>query len=274
MNLVTTGKTIAKLRKDAGLTQASLAEKLGISDKAVSKWERGVSCPDVSLWGRLSVLLDTDIETLIYGHSIGEDWIGILVLDNNVPADSLIYDKPLINYLISQFLLAGIKEITVVGNCKISIPEIKIHIVDELNQQFTRNAFVIFGNQFIYGPNLTRHIQRAMYSDELSILAVLKGKGKYPLSIDSNKYCCLSNQKSENTYYALPYAFVPAQYNIDSFKSLLCNEPKVEQLERGMICFTLDSYDSIIQMGQFVKMMEHNSGEQIANLVEIIERRK
>lgn len=40
MDMATTGKTIAKLRIDAGLTQASLAEKLDISDKAVSKWER------------------------------------------------------------------------------------------------------------------------------------------------------------------------------------------------------------------------------------------
>lgn len=43
MDLSSSGKTIAKLRKSAGFTQASLAERLGISDKAVSKWERGVS---------------------------------------------------------------------------------------------------------------------------------------------------------------------------------------------------------------------------------------
>ena len=38
-----TGKTIAELRKRAQLTQSQLSEKLGVSDKAVSKWERGVS---------------------------------------------------------------------------------------------------------------------------------------------------------------------------------------------------------------------------------------
>ena len=53
MDLSKTGKTIAKLRRSAGFTQASLAEKLGISDKAVSKWERGIACPDVSLWNKL-----------------------------------------------------------------------------------------------------------------------------------------------------------------------------------------------------------------------------
>ena len=43
------GKFIASCRKDAGLTQAVLAEKLGITDRAVSKWENGKSMPDASL---------------------------------------------------------------------------------------------------------------------------------------------------------------------------------------------------------------------------------
>lgn len=43
INLKNTGTLIANLRKSAGFTQASLAAKLGISDKAISKWERGVS---------------------------------------------------------------------------------------------------------------------------------------------------------------------------------------------------------------------------------------
>ena len=43
------GKRIADLRKAQGMTQAQLAEKLGITDKAVSKWERGLSNPDVTL---------------------------------------------------------------------------------------------------------------------------------------------------------------------------------------------------------------------------------
>ena len=82
MDLNLTGKTIAKLRKSVGFTQASLAEKLGVSDKAVSKWERGIACPDTSIWNQLSILLDTDIESLLYGHDSSDEWIGILILDN------------------------------------------------------------------------------------------------------------------------------------------------------------------------------------------------
>ena len=47
MDLVKIGKYIAGKRKDLGMTQKQLAEKLGMSDKSVSKWERGVCLPDV-----------------------------------------------------------------------------------------------------------------------------------------------------------------------------------------------------------------------------------
>lgn len=272
--MATTGKTIAKLRKDAGLTQASLAEKLGVSDKAVSKWERGVSCPDVSLWGKLSIFLDTDIEGLIYGYSISEEWIGILVLENKVPADVLVYDKPLINYLISQFLLVGIKDIIIVGDCKIHNEKINIQVKKRLNHWYTKNAFLIFGNQFLYGSNLTRHFKRAMYTNEITVVSLVKGKGRYPLSVDTDRNAILSDKKSLNKYYALPYVFIPREENVDTLEMILSKKVKTECLERGIIHFSINSFDSVTQMSQFVKIIQDNSGEIIADIDEIIERRK
>ena len=57
MDLVKIGKYIAGKRKDLGMTQKQLAEKLGVSDKSVSKWERGVCLPDVSLYTELCAAL-------------------------------------------------------------------------------------------------------------------------------------------------------------------------------------------------------------------------
>lgn len=68
MNQEKIGKFIAKNRKDKGLTQEALAEKLGISTNAVSKWERGISFPDVSLFKKLCSELDISIEELINGE--------------------------------------------------------------------------------------------------------------------------------------------------------------------------------------------------------------
>lgn len=53
MNQEKTGKFIAECRKAQNYTQAALAEKLGITDRAISKWENGKSMPDVSIGDKL-----------------------------------------------------------------------------------------------------------------------------------------------------------------------------------------------------------------------------
>ena len=55
------GALISSLRKEKGYTQRQLAEALHVSDKAVSKWECGLGCPDVSLLGALSSVLGVNI---------------------------------------------------------------------------------------------------------------------------------------------------------------------------------------------------------------------
>ena len=62
------GKFIAKLRKEKNMTQEQLAEKMGVSINAVSKWERGLSFPDVSLYKKLCKELNINIEELINGE--------------------------------------------------------------------------------------------------------------------------------------------------------------------------------------------------------------
>ena len=68
MDQVKTGKLIRSLRQQKSLTQLALAEMLGVSDKAVSKWERGCGAPDISLLPRLSQALDIDTEVLLRGE--------------------------------------------------------------------------------------------------------------------------------------------------------------------------------------------------------------
>ncbi len=68
MNQDKSGKFIAKLRKEKNMTQEQLAEKIGVSINAVSKWERGLSFPDVSLYKKLCKELEINIEELINGE--------------------------------------------------------------------------------------------------------------------------------------------------------------------------------------------------------------
>ena len=66
------GALIRSLRREKGLTQKQLADRLLVSDKAVSKWERGGGCPDVSLLPDLSRALGVDLEGLLAGD-LGEN---------------------------------------------------------------------------------------------------------------------------------------------------------------------------------------------------------
>ena len=59
------GKTIASLRKKKNLTQQELGNKLFVTDKAVSKWERGLSLPDITILEKLSQVLDSDIYEIL-----------------------------------------------------------------------------------------------------------------------------------------------------------------------------------------------------------------
>ena len=67
MDQVKIGKLIRALRTQKGLTQKALAEAVGVGDKAVSKWERGLGCPDVSLLPQLSRVLGIGLEALLSG---------------------------------------------------------------------------------------------------------------------------------------------------------------------------------------------------------------
>ena len=62
------GGLIRRLRLEQGLTQLQLAVRMGISDKAVSKWERGMGCPDISLLPLLARTLGVELEGLLTGE--------------------------------------------------------------------------------------------------------------------------------------------------------------------------------------------------------------
>lgn len=64
------GKFIALCRKEQGFTQAMLAERLGVTDKAVSKWETGRGLPDVSLYREICAVLDISLNELFAGERI------------------------------------------------------------------------------------------------------------------------------------------------------------------------------------------------------------
>lgn len=76
MDNVKIGKLIYQLRQEKGMTQLQLADQLNISDKTVSKWERGLGCPDVSLLPELSQIFNVDLEKLLAGELNSNEVLG------------------------------------------------------------------------------------------------------------------------------------------------------------------------------------------------------
>ena len=90
MNYDKIGSFIALKRKEKGLTQKDLALKLGVTDKAVSKWERGLGCPDVSILEILSKELDVSILEILKGRMIEDEVIKVTDMND--------YVKETVNY--------------------------------------------------------------------------------------------------------------------------------------------------------------------------------
>lgn len=91
MNIEKTGKYIAACRKEKGFTQADLAEKLYVTDKAVSKWERGLSLPDIALLEPLTELLGISITELFQGESSSQSNVSKEIADQLIADSSQTY---------------------------------------------------------------------------------------------------------------------------------------------------------------------------------------
>lgn len=70
------GELIYKLRKEKNLTQKQIADEMNISDKTISKWERGQGCPDISLLPELAQILEVSIDLILSGEINISNFVG------------------------------------------------------------------------------------------------------------------------------------------------------------------------------------------------------
>lgn len=108
MEQIKIGKFIASCRKEQGMTQAVLAEKLGISDRAVSKWETGKSMPDSGIMLELCELLKINVNELLSGEHITME-------DYNAKSEKVILVLKSENEKYAKRLLRSEAYIVVVG---------------------------------------------------------------------------------------------------------------------------------------------------------------
>ena len=125
MNQIEIGTFIAKCRKEKKLTQAQLAEKLNITDRAVSKWETGKSMPDASIMLELCEILGITVNELLSGEEIDmesyekkadENLIALKRKDENNMTKNVIISIPFSATLLIGIMVCLICNIAISGN--------------------------------------------------------------------------------------------------------------------------------------------------------------
>lgn len=106
------GTIIAQKRKEKNMTQKDLAEKLFVTDRAVSKWERNLSYPDIELLKSISEILDVTISELINGEEIKE--MTDTIIDQTIDEGIEIYRKKDRRKFIKRFVIGTLLFVSII----------------------------------------------------------------------------------------------------------------------------------------------------------------
>ncbi len=314
MDVEKVGKAISYLRKRAGYTQRDLADRIGISDKAVSKWERGLGLPEIGYLRKLSILLDTDTDSLLSGDVVHHDnsWKGIIVLDDNaygIGADTIIYDKPLINYLLSYFILVGIREISIIcqkndkayidsrfgdgADYGIELRTIHGNALEDAQKHISAdngNVMLVYGRCILYGVDQTRFFHKAMIDRNHITMLVLPKKMSHPstqIVMDQNMKVINSEAevplKTQYDFSDIPILFFPSRLlddmskmkNISSFIGHYAtkHDVYVQMLDRGFVEIEVDDWNNVQEAGTFMKIIQDKCGMNVYCIEEVAWRR-
>lgn len=153
MDLVKIGKYIAGKRKALGMTQKQLAEKLNMSDKSVSKWERGICLPDVSVYMELCEILGISINEFLAGEDIDAENVEKKSEDNiiQVTKDSKKKQKNLKSILavVTTFAVIMVLVLGAVFVHKVMQPKNYIIAVDRTSAEM-KTAELLSGTDGAY----------------------------------------------------------------------------------------------------------------------------
>ncbi len=303
MNINKFAHTIQDLRIKANLTQKEVAEAVNVTPTAVSKWERGLSYPDITLFPKLAVLLDMDIETLLCGNFkySADSWVGVIDI-GDFSFSTKVGGKPVIQYLITYFMLAGIMNIYIVCNneiqqrvvqefSKYDIFSINFRFVDNIKKlsNILKNLFVIKHECILYGVDLTRHFQRVMAQNYGVTICYSKSHYGYcPILIktDNNRriinFTYTDNKEFRDIFFRLPIIFISSQFvqeyinaNEESFiQKCFTNKCLYgEVFPRGMIVRSIATSGERDSATTFIEGLKKYQGEDIGDLEEIAKNR-
>ncbi len=285
------GTAIKTLRLQQGYTQHDLADSLCVSDQAVSKWERGLSVPDISIVIKLSDLLNVDVDNLLEGNItfLDKTWQGFLILKEHdgIFSGSEAYGKPLVYFYLSYFMLAGI------GNIYIACPEkdrrwMEVNLGDGTRYGIcltylepgirmppeSENTMVVYNNPFLYGPHLTKYFQRAMSRlHGISVLTAEKNLGESEIRVSYDNYKALRRaNKPSFKQFCTPVVFFPKKFfdQIEAAEDTVRLSPLyAEPMDNGMIEYSVLDKEALLDTAAFLRYIKTRLGKDIYDLREV-----
>jgi len=187
MNYDKIGKFIKELRIQKNLTQKDLASRLNVTDKAISKWERGMGCPDVSLLEELSNILDVSILEILKGRKINNEEFQNDHLNNYV-LDTINYSKNELHKKTKNIILNIFSFIIIFISITILI--LNIYHINYLNKEYKYN----FNSEEIKNININlAKIENNINKFKNSELIYTKKENGQLLDIINSMYIELKN---------------------------------------------------------------------------------
>lgn len=226
MNYEKIGKFISEKRKEKGLTQKDLATLIGVTDKAVSKWERGLGCPDVSILEILSECLNVSILEILKGRKIENEIIPITEANDYVKQTveySKLSNKNKLKEILSKIIMFLILLISVILFILNIIHIIYLNHKESYNfnsnnitemktkvTQIEKNIDIITNNQGIYNDD-----------DYKKIIETLENEIKQIKKIPILKYTGIKNLTLNDLF--LFYYYYPSSIDMLSISQVLFN---------------------------------------------------
>ena len=163
MDIIKTGEFIAKLRKDKGLTQEQFGDKMGVTNKTVSRWETGKYLPPADILLLMSELFDVSINELLAGQRLSDDEYK-QTADNNLTEalrSSSFTTKDKIDFFKKKWLKDHIFIMIVIGICILGVLAAVIILQNPilcsfsvilvlLGQMWRNNAMMAYVEKHIY----------------------------------------------------------------------------------------------------------------------------
>lgn len=250
------GATIAFLRKRKGITQRVLADSLNVTDKAVSRWERGIGIPDQSLLVKLADVLGVDVESILAGEhaSVADDWRGVLLLEypNGMGPETMLFDRPALELQLGYLMLTGLRDIAIVGRGShleaarrvvAQLPELGVAVsfvdagaADSFSKE--HGTVLVDGIDFLYGKDLTRALWRFMTE------------------------CKAPSRVVSHTGTQLHMSFLPAGTTVTA-------SAQTQKLCRGVVAFPIAGAQDALDASTLISILSRQQGEPFMDLPSI-----